>query len=439
MYSESLLKRFGEGKVKVGDSVKLSSKLGEFEGILMPRPEVGDNNIIVIKQKDGYNVGVRFTSEMRIEKTGSATEKFDFPKKSVGRRPGLPKVTMLYTGGTIGSKIDYMSGGVHVLTDPAELLYDTPELEDVAQIEVKDVMHIFSENIIYKDWQLLAEEAAAAFGNGARGVVIATGTDTMHYTSAAISFMLGRVRGPVVITGAQRSSDRGSSDAFMNLSAAVRIAAQSDIAEVGICMHDGSSDKACSFISGTKARKMHTSRRDAFRPINDTAIARVSHDGSIEYLRERRKVGEKGAKPMTGFEPKIALVKSYPDADPGVIDYYVHKGYKGFILEGTGLGHLPTPEEKQYSWHDAIKNAIAKGIVCGMTSQCINGRVNGNVYSSGRLLLNLGVIYCEDMLPEVAYVKLGWLLGNYKKDDAAKMLGKNLIGEIKERTTYDEF
>ncbi|MEM3404941.1 MAG: Glu-tRNA(Gln) amidotransferase subunit GatD [Candidatus Micrarchaeaceae archaeon] len=443
MYSKTLQNVFKKKGITIGDAVKIRSKGSDFEGILMPRPDVGDENIIVIKLRNGYNIGIRFDADVAIERSGSAREEFSFPKGILPSNADLPKVTLLYTGGTIGSKIDYATGGVYMLTKPEELLYDVPELSGIANIKVKNVMSIASEDMTYHEWQKIAEEVASALNGGARGVVITHGTDTMHFTSAVLSFMLQGANAPIVITGSQRSSDRGSSDAFMNLICSAHLAAKSDIAEVGICMHYSSSDDKCAFIRGTKARKMHTSRRDAFRPINSKPIAFVTSDGAISYNSDYKKmeVGERQkVVAKTKYEPRVALVKIYPNSDPGILDFYAGKKYKGIILEGTGLGHAPvSTEHKDALWLPAIKKAVDAGIVVGMTSQCLYGRVNTNVYRNLRLISSAGVIYCEDMLPETALVKLGWLLGNYSVDKAKDLLNKNIAGEISERSDYDEF
>jgi glutamyl-tRNA(Gln) amidotransferase subunit D len=354
----------------------------------------------------------------------------------------LPKIALLYTGGTIGSKVDYTTGGVYILTKPEELLYEVPELSDIANIELQNLMGIMSEDMTAEEWRRIATGVLKAFEDGARGVVITMGTDTMHYTAAALSFMLGNLKGPVVITGAQRSSDRGSSDAFVNLVCAANVAAKSDVAEVCICMHSHSSDEGCMLIRGTKARKMHTSRRDAFRPINNMQIADVGTDGEIRYRSAYRKAGTHARKmdSATGFEEKVALVKAYPNSDPGIIDYYLSKGYRGIIIEGTGLGHVPSsPAKKEGSWLGSIERACDKGMIIGMTSQCLYGRVNPRVYANLRLAAAAGAIYCEDMLPETAYVKLGWLLGNHSEKEAREMLAKDIAGEITERLEYDYF
>ena len=442
MYSKELQEVFSRLGIKVGDTILIRSDSDSQQGILMPRTEAGGSDIIVIKRKDGYNIGIKYVKSMGIEKVSEgASHHFSFPKKEPRPNPSLGKMTMIYTGGTIGSKVDYVSGGVYMLTRPEELLHDVPELDQIANIEINELMSVASEDMSYAAWIKIAEAAAKALNNGAKGVVITHGTDTMHYTSAALSFMLKNLNAPVVMTGSQRSSDRGSSDAFMNLICSAQIAMKSDVAEVGICMHGSSSDNANILLRGTKARKMHTSRRDAFRPINNLPICSVDQKGKITYLSDYRKVSEDRREKVSaqiGYEPKVALVKAYPNSDPEIIEYYLSKGYKGLIIEGTGLGHVPSQTEKKgYSWLSSVKTATDSGMIIGATSQCLYGRVSGTVYRNLRLLEDAGAIHCEDMLPEVAYVKLGFLLGNYGKEKASEMLNKDIAGEITQRTEFD--
>lgn len=441
MYSDSVEAVLSARRIKPGDSVRLVNGEESFEGILMQRPDTGNGDIVVIKLKNGYNVGIRFGARSRIEKTKVQPAPLA-PFPDLKFKASLNKVELIYTGGTIGSKIDYMTGGVHMLTRPEELLQKVPELAEIADLKVSNLMSMASEDISYHEWQAIAKEVAEAFNRGARGVMVTHGTDTMHYTSAALSFMLSGIKGPVVLTGAQRSSDRGSSDAFMNLICSASMAAEGDAAEVGICMHSSSSDDSCYFIRGTHVRKMHTSRRDAFRPINNKPIARIGYDGRIEYLSEYRKTGrtEGKTKAVTGFEPRIALVKAHPNSDPEILEYYKGKGCKGIILEGTGLGHLPvsTPHG-EYNWLKGVKDAVDSGMVVGMTSQAIYGRVNPSVYRNLRLIRKAGAVYCEDMLPEVAYVKLGFLLANHKRSEVEGLLKKNMVGEISPRSEVDWF
>ncbi|MGI0141737.1 MAG: Glu-tRNA(Gln) amidotransferase subunit GatD [Candidatus Micrarchaeales archaeon] len=441
MYSKELESLFKKAEVSVGDTIKLLNGKDTFTGVVMPRPEIGDDSILVIKQENGYNMGIKIGKGAKIEKVNVAKKTFSFPKVEPRDNHSLPKVTLIYTGGTIGSKVDYTSGGVYTTTKPDELLAEIPELGDIASLEISNPFSILSEDMTYKEWQVIAEHVAKAFNEGARGVVISHGTDTMHYSSSAISFMLSGLNGPVVYTGAQRSPDRGSSDAFLNVIAAAQVAAKSNVAEVGICMHGSSSDNYCDFIRGTKVRKMHTSRRDAFKAINNIPIARVMTGGAIEYLSDHREISS-GTKSKvvanTKFEPKVALIKVYPNSEPGIIEYYTSKGYKGLILEGTGLGHVPTtPSIKGLSWIPAIKKAVDSGVIVGLASQTLYGRTNDKVYRNLREVANAGAIHCEDMLPEVAYVKLGWLLANHKKEEVPRLLRTNLVGEITERIETD--
>jgi glutamyl-tRNA(Gln) amidotransferase subunit D len=377
----------------------------------------------------------------KMKSTGINTSKISFPKLKLGRNEELPDISLIYTGGTIGSKVDYETGGVYMLTEPEELLYSVPEIKEIANFSINPLMSIASEDMSSQEWVKIAKAVDTELKSGARGVVITHGTDTMHYTSAALSFMLSGLNAPVVLTGSQRSTDRGSSDGFMNLICSSYVASRSEIAEVGICMHHSSSDTECSFIRGTKARKMHTSRRDAFKPINDRAIALVKETGHIEYTNNYKHVNpnaEYSIKLKLGFDDKVALVKTYPNSDPEILDFYTQKGYNGIIIEGTGLGHVPVDTgRKDLRWIPKIKDAIDKGLIIGVTSQCIYGRVNTNVYRNLRVLSSAGAIYCEDMTPETSLIKLGWLLGNYKKDDAKKLLNQNISGEIRKKKEID--
>ncbi len=445
MYSEKVSALLARKGIKIGDRIRLSAKGSILEGRLMPRPDVGSSSVIILKLDNGYNMGAEISSDANaLERIGDAEKPGVLPKaevRAVGSASG--RVELLYTGGTIGSKIDYVTGGVYMLTKPEELLYEVPELSGIGSITVRHLMSVASEDISYKEWQVIARNVSDAFNKGARGVIITHGTDTMHYTAAALSFMLKGIKGPVVLTGAQRSSDRGSSDAFMNLICSAHLAAKGSIAEVGICMHEDASDNYCSFIRGTKARKMHTSRRDAFKPINGKALARIDINGSIEYTGEAynsSKVHEDATTVREAFEPRVALIKTYPNSDPDIIKHYIDKGYRGIIIEGTGLGHAPisTPH-KEYNWLESIRGASEAGMIVGITSQCIYGRVDATVYRNARLMAAAGAIYCEDMLPEVAYIKLGFLLGNYGKEEAARMLPENLAGEITKRSEVDWF
>jgi len=427
--------------MKYGEWVELVLKNGKkFEGILIPSPE---KNVIIIKLQNGYNIGFKEEDISEIRYLGKKIDVAKFPKKKLSEKgDNRRKISIVITGGTIMSRVDYRTGGVHTFLDPLELLYQIPELENITFIKnIVNPFSIASEDMTPKEWMKIAEIVAKELNSEVDGVIITHGTDTMHYTSAALSFMLRNLGKPVALVGSQRSSDRGSSDAFMNMICA-SIYATSDIAEVSIVMHGTIEDTFCLAHRGTRVRKMHTERRDAFRSINDKPLAKIYPNGKIEIINEnykKRKNSEVIAD--TKINEKVALIKVFPGADPGIIDFFVDKGYKGIVIEGTGFGHVPTETiHKEKSWIPAIERAVENDVIICMTSQTIFGRTNPFVYSNARKLYNLKIIYLEDMLPEVAYVKLMWVLGHTENyEEVKKLMLTPLANEIKLRSLEEEF
>jgi glutamyl-tRNA(Gln) amidotransferase subunit D len=256
----------------------------------------------------------------------------------------------------------------------------------------------------------------------------------MGYTAATLSFALQNLPVPVILVGSQRSADRPSSDAATNLIGAVTAAAKAPFAEVAVAMHETPSDNTITLHRGTKVRKCHTSRRDTFKSINTSPMAKIKNQ-KITMLTEdyNRRNSTKTLDLKPEFDDKVALIKFHPGMKPAIIDWYVENRYKGIILEGTGLGHVGS-----YCF-DAIKNAVEHNMVVAMTSQCIWGRINMNVYDQGRDLLALGVIPLEDMLAETATVKLMWIFTQTKDaKEAKKLLKTNIAGEISPRTLSEE-
>jgi glutamyl-tRNA(Gln) amidotransferase subunit D len=305
-----------------------------------------------------------------------------------------------------------------------------PELADLARVDTEIVFSIYSENLRQQDWTTLAEKVAERIEAGVDGVVIAHGTDTMGYTAAALSFALQNLPVPVILVGAQRSSDRPSSDAATNLIGAVKAAGEAPFAEVGLAMHQSTSDTATVVHRGVKVRKCHTSRRDTFKSINGFPLAKVQNlqitmlQGNYQKRDPTRKLSLKSK-----FSDKVALVKFYPGMDPAVIDFYTQQGFKGILLEGSGLGHV-----SKFCF-DAVKRATAKGVVVALASQCIWGRVDMDVYDTGRDLQSFGVIPLDDMFPETGLVKLMWALGQTSNPtEAAELLKTNVAGEYAPRT-----
>ncbi len=433
-YRGKALKVLKEVEAEIGDVIRVLKEGETYEGVLIPRSEFGDDKHIVIKLKNGYNVGIHITPETKVERIGAGTKPTFSAPPLPRQKPDLPRVAVLSTGGTIASRVDYRTGGVRPALTANDLYSVVPELSDVAIIEAKILFSLFSENITPKHWTQTAKQVASHVEDGVAGVVVAHGTDTMSYTAAALSFALQDLPVPIVLVGSQRSADRPSSDAATNLIAAVRAAATAPFAEVVVAMHETASDKAIAFHRGTKVRKCHTSRRDAFKSVNTTPLARVE-EGKISMLTQSYRVRDSKRKltikPM--FEEKVALVKFYPGMDAKVVEWYVDNGFRGIVLEGTGLGHVGG-----YCF-SAIKKAVEKDVVVGMTSQCVWGRVNMNVYDTGRDLQKIGVTSLGDMLPETALVKTMWALGQTKEaEEARKLLVKNVADEFSDRTLFEE-
>jgi len=429
-YRGDALEAIKKAGAEIGDMIRITKNDEVYEGILIPRSEYADEEHVVMKLKSGYNIGVRISSNTKIQKLGKGAKPAFAPPQPPQQNPKLPKVTILSTGGTIASRVDYRTGAVRPALTASDLYSVVPELANIARIDAQILLSLFSENITPKHWTQIAKAVAQQITQGVDGVVIAHGTDTMGYTAAALSFALQKLPVPVVLVGSQRSADRPSSDAATNLVGAVTAAAKAPFAEVVLAMHETPSDTSITIHKGTKVRKCHTSRRDTFKSINTPPIARIQ-DQKITMLTdnyERRNQANKLVlKPE--FDDKAALVKFYPGMNPAVIEWYVEKGYRGLVLEGTGLGHV------NKNCHEAIRNAVEHNVLVAMTSQCIWGRVNMNVYDSGRDLQALGVIPLEDMLSETAVVKLMWIFGQTKNlEEAKNLLETNIAGEFSTRT-----
>ncbi len=402
-----------------GKRVRIRAKGKVFEGIVMP----SFTGNLVLKLDNGYNVG--FVEYELIEVLGEL-EKVEF-KREILRKEGLPDVKIISTGGTIASKVDYRTGAVTSQFTAEEIISEIPELAEICNVSAELLYNILSENMKPAYWIELAKRVYESL-KSYEGVIITHGTDTMHFSASALSFMLSTPK-PVVFVGAQRSSDRPSSDATMNLLCSAKLSV-SDVGEVLVCMHGSTSDDFCYAHRGVKVRKMHTSRRDAFQSINAKPVARIYYPSlEIDWLSSRFRRGERELELKDRLEEKVVLIKFFPGLSAEIIDFFHSKGYHGFVIEGTGLGHVST------DWIETLKRVCEDSIVV-MTSQCLFGRVCDRVYDTGRDLLKAGVIEGEDMLPETALVKLMFLLGNYDFETAKKLVKTNLVGEIESRSVY---
>ncbi len=427
-----------------GDFVKIKTKEETIKGTLLPRSELFDKRsgdpMKILKLENGYNIGISTSRIIEIEVVKKHKQKTSRKAKRTSKND-LPKVLVISCGGTISSRVDYITGGVHANYTAEDFIDMVPELENVASIDAAHLLSKMSEDLVYDDWKSMAKLIVKEYGKY-DGFVVTQGTDTMHYSSAALSFFLEGLSKPVVFTAAQRSIDRGSTDAFMNLLSAVKFAGHSSVPGVHVCMHGTINDDFCLVHKGTKVRKMHSLRRDAFRSINDTPIAKVHYPGlEIEHMSPQPKQDEFASKIelKDAFEEKVALIHFYPNLDPGIVDYYLEKGYKGFVFAGTALGNICM--EGRNSFEKVIARLKKKGLPVVMTSQCLYGRVDPLVYSTlRRLSVDGGVIFAEDMLPEVAYIKLSWLLGQgLKKEEIREKVVTCLRGEINHVVREDQF
>ncbi len=423
MYSSLVRRKLSKAKIEVGDRIAVVREGERIEGILMPSHEFSNENCIVLKLDSGYNLGIELDKRTKLIKLASARRKRGKKKLPQVQDPNKPTIAILHTGGTIASRVDYETGAVVASFSPEDLLEMYPELGKLANLKSRLLMNVFSENLRFEHYTLIAREVAREIEKGVDGVIVTHGTDTLHYTAAALAFALEDVGVPVILVGAQRSSDRGSSDAFLNLYSAVRFCCETDFAGVAICMHAGMGDDACHILPPCRSRKLHSSRRDAFKAVDDVPIAKVGEE--IEFYKDYRKKERGKVKLYPKFEPKVGLLKLHPNISSKLIEFF--GSYKGLVLEGTGLGHAPIEHGNEASF-EALKR-IAKRCIVAMTTQCIYGPVNMNVYSTGRKLQAIGVIPCN-MLAEVALVKLAWLLGNFGKRKAKELLNVNLRGEI---------
>lgn len=412
------LERFGIG---VWSEVEIVNDQGStFTGVILPRSETADDQHIVVKLFTGYNVGIACHRIRQAKELGYRKAVYKIPEKEFPRDPAKKSVTLLGTGGTIASRLDYRTGAVIPAFTPGELYGAVPELADIANLTTHKLFGVFSENMGPTQYVALAKAIGEEIAKGAKGIVVGHGTDTMHHTGAILSFMVQNSPVPIVLVGSQRSSDRPSSDAALNLMNAVRTAADCDIAEVMLCMFGPTSDRYDLLHRGTRCRKMHSSYRSTFRTIGSTPLAMVHTErnerGShFEYLTDDFLVRDPARVPtiVPAFEEKVTIQYYYPNFKPDIIDALVDLGYRGLVIAGTGLGHVNKP------LYPALKRAVDKGMTVVMTVQTLWGYAQMYVYDTGRDLLDLGVIPLDNMLPETAYMKLCWVLG--QTDDPSRI------------------
>ena len=409
-------------KIEIGSQVKIHAD-SIYSGVVMPRYEHSDDHHIVLKLKSGYNIGLELDKIKKIELESAPTMKKETSHNNSQPNPKLPKILLLSTGGTIASRIDYRTGAVTPALTAAELNASVPELSAIANIDTEVLFSEYSENLLPEHWIKIAEKLDFYSTSEYDGIIVAHGTDTMQYTASALAFSLAGFPKPVALVGSQRSSDRPSSDAALNLIAATRFLTEIHSPGIFVVMHNNSSDDEIACNWATRVRKNHTSRRDAFKTIGGSP-AYIVKANSIEKDK-MFDIPKREYVPKIKFDNRVLLLKYYPGLDPRIVDYATDSGYRGIIIEGTGLGHVGK------TMYGAIQRAKKNGLFIGMTSQCIDGMVRMTVYDSGRDLLNLGVTPLGNMIPETALVKTMWALANSKdSNEMTKLMTESIALEF---------
>jgi glutamyl-tRNA(Gln) amidotransferase subunit D len=434
-YRSPALEVLEKYEAQVWSDVTIATDTGSFNGLILPRSKTADAKHIVIKMITGYNVGLSCFKVTDIKINGRRKANYKIPEKEFPYTEGQPNVKLLGTGGTIASRLDYRTGAVIPAFSPGELYGSVPELADICNLKTEKLYGVFSENMGHEQWIGLANAIGKEIEKGIDGIVIGHGTDTMHHTAAALSFMVQDSPVPIVMVGSQRSSDRPSSDAAINLINATRTAATSDIAEVMVCMFGPTSDQYGLLHRGTRVRKMHSSYRSTFRTLSDIPLAMVDKNG-VKPLKQdyKRRRLDKNVTITPTFDDRVSLVYYYPGMKPDIIDSLIENDYKGIVIAGTGLGHVNRP------LYAALDRAKKAGVAVYMTVQTLWGFVQMYVYETGRELMDLGVIPTANMLPEVAYVKLGWALGQSSNlDEVEKIMLNSINSEITEREPHNGY
>lgn len=434
-YKGHALDTLDKYNVRVWGTAEVDTTRGKFYGTVLPRSENDDDKHIVMKIETGYNIGLDVETITGMKETGYKKANYKIPEQEFPYSKDKPNVKLFGTGGTIASRLDYRTGAVIPAFSPGELYGAVPELADVCNLTTEKLFAVFSENMGPEQYKKLAIGIGKEIENGIDGIVVGHGTDTLHHSGAALTFMVQNSPVPIVLVGSQRSSDRPSSDAALNLIHAAKAAGHSDIAEVMVSMFGPTSDEYGLLHKGTRVRKMHSSYRSTFRTIGDTPLAMIDRD-NIRHIKKdynhRRK--DRKVKILPYFDDRVTMLYYYPGMKPDTLDALVENGYKGIVIVGTGLGHV------NKELYPAIERAQAKGVHMYMTLQTIWGYVHMFVYDTGRDMMAKGIIPAGNMLPEVAFIKLGWALGQTDDPEQVKKLMLTPINdEITPREPYNGY
>ena len=428
-YRGALRERLLKDGIRTWSKVKVTKGNAVYEGVLLPRSQHTADVYVTLKVDTGYNLGVLVDDNTKIEETGYKKGHYQLPSIDVKSKKELPNVTLLGTGGTVASRLDYRTGAVLPAFTPEELFSAVPELISAVNLTPKTLYQILSENFRPEYWVRTAEAIAKEIESGVNGVIIGHGTDTMCTTGAALSYFMRNLPVPVVPVGSQRSSDRPSSDGPRNILYAAKLAGHENFAEVVVCMHGGTSDSYNLIHRATRCRKMHSSRRDTFRTLDDVPLGKIDEKKVTWFKDDVRPRGS--AKDFildTKIDQRVGMLYSYPGMNPDILDSMVDRGYHGIVIIGTGLGHVGT------DIFPPLERCQDEEIPVVLVVEPPFGYVHLRVYETGRDMLARGVIEGGNMLPSAAYTKLIWVLGHTRNiEEVKKLTQTNMAGEITAR------
>jgi len=428
-YRGALRERLVKEGIRTWSKVKIAKGNATYEGLLLPRSQHTADAYVTLKVDTGYNLGVLMDENTKIEETGYQKGHYQLPHIDVETKKELPNVTLLGTGGTVASRLDYRTGSVIPAFTPEELFSAVPELVSAVNLTPKTLYQILSENFRPEYWVRTAEAIAKEIESGVNGVIIGHGTDTMCTTGAALSYFLRNLPVPVVLVGSQRSSDRPSSDGPRNILYAAKLAGHENFAEVVVCMHGGTSDSYNLIHRATRCRKMHSSRRDTFRTLDDIPLGKID-EKKVTWFKDdvRPRCPAEDFILDTKMDQRVGMLYSYPGMNPDILDSMVDRGYHGIVIIGTGLGHVGT------DMFPPLERCQDEEIPVVLVVEPLFGYVHLRVYETGRDMLARGVIEGGNMLPSSAYTKLIWVLGHTRHiEEVKKLMQTNMAGEITAR------
>jgi glutamyl-tRNA(Gln) amidotransferase subunit D len=428
-YRGALRERLVRERIRTWSKVRVTKGKAVYEGVLLPRSQHTSDFYVTLKVDTGYNLGVFVDDQTKIVETGFKKGHYQLPHVDASFKKELPNVTLLGTGGTVASRLDYRTGAVLPAFTPEELFSAVPELVSVVNLTPKTLYQILSENFRPEYWVKTGEAIAKEIENGVKGVIIGHGTDTMCTTGAALSYFLRNLPVPVVLVGSQRSSDRPSSDGPRNILYAATLAGYEDFAEVVVCMHGSTSDSYNLIHRATRCRKMHSSRRDTFRSLDDIPLGKIDETGVKWFKKDVRPRGSvKDFCLDTKIDTRVGMLYSYPGMSPDILDSMIDKDYHGIVIIGTGLGHVGT------DMFPPLERCQEEEIPVVIVPEPLFGYIHLRVYETGRDMLARGVVEGGNMLPSAAYTKLMWVLGHTRNIGEVKTLMQtNIAGEITAR------